>query len=80
MRLQNGTVFHLPAMGLQAHALVAGDDVEMQVKDRLSGRRLVELGNENAIGLKGLLHRIGDLLDNRNGARENRRIRILQIA
>ena len=53
--LQHLDVLHLAGMWLERHALMARDDVEMQVEDRLTGGRLVELDDGDAVGVEGLL-------------------------
>ena len=48
--------------GISGHALVARDDVVVQVEHRLAAGRLVELHDGDAVGGEGRLHRARDLL------------------
>ena len=50
IRGEHVRLFHLAPVRHQRHALVAWNDVEMQMKNRLSAGRLVELDDGDAVG------------------------------
>ena len=54
---QQGRIGHLASMWSKSGPGGSGQHVEVQVKDSLSGRRLVELLYENALSVKCLTNR-----------------------
>ena len=56
-------VGHLAGMGAQRLTHIAWQDMDMEMIDRLSGRRLVELLDKNAVRAEGLLDGARDDLD-----------------
>lgn len=80
MRLQHLTIGHYAGMRLQRLAFLARNDVEMQVEHGLASRRFVELGDEHAIRIEGLLGSHCEFLHHGDGSCQHFRVGIEQIA